>query len=143
MHKLVFLKQNENRFVLLAQAHTELLAQWGALEDVNRDEILRRIREGDAVVIDVRPVEEYRTAHLPRAVSLPLAELETRIAELPPDREIVAYCRGPYCVLALEAAKILCEKGYHAARLDLSVWDWRAMGLPLEGEANLTGVREK
>jgi len=118
----------------LERARRSLLASWREAEAVDRDELVRRVREGEAAVIDVRPVEEYRAAHLPKAMSLPLEELEERMAELPSDCEVVAYCRGPYCVLALEAVTLLRKRGYRAFRLDMGVWDWRARGLPVEGE---------
>ena len=76
----------------------------------------------------MRPPEEYRAGHLPGALSVPLEELDARLAELPRGREIVAYCRGPYCVLAVEAVLHLRKKGFRAAHLDMGVWDWRAKG---------------
>lgn len=101
-------------------------------EPVDRQALLERVREGAATVIDVRPVEEYRSAHIGGAVSIPLTELRRRLAELPKDREIVAYCRGPYCVLAAEAVQVLRAKGYRAVRLEDSVQDWRARGFAVE-----------
>jgi rhodanese-related sulfurtransferase/DNA-binding transcriptional ArsR family regulator len=99
---------------------------------VDREELLRRVREGEVTVLDVRPSEEFRAGHLPRAVSIPLEQLPARLGELPRDRQIVAYCRGPYCVLAVEAVESLKKAGFCAARLDLSIWDWKARGLPVE-----------
>ncbi len=101
----------------------------GEAEPVGRDDLVRRVCEGEAFVIDVRPPEEYRAGHLPGALSIPLEELDARLAELPHGREIVAYCRGPYCVLAVEAVLRLRKKGFRAARLDMGVWDWKAKGL--------------
>ena len=83
------------------------------------------------VVIDVRPRDEYDTAHLPFARSLPLAELEARLAELPTDKDIVAYCRGPFCVFADTAVRLLTARGYHARKLRDGVSEWQAAGLPL------------
>lgn len=83
-------------------------------------------------MLDVRPPEEYAAGHLPDALSVPLKELERRLAELPHDREIVAYCRGPYCVLAVEAVEILRARGFTAFRLEDGVADWHARGLPVE-----------
>jgi rhodanese-related sulfurtransferase len=100
-------------------------------EPVDRQTLLGRVREGAATVIDVRPVEEYQAAHIRGAISVPLAQLESRLAELPKDREIVAYCRGPYCVLAAEAVRILRAEGFRAARLEDGVQDWQARGLPV------------
>ena len=82
-------------------------------------------------MLDVRPVEEYLAAHIPGAVSLPLKEMETRVAGLPQDREIVAYCRGPYCVFAAEAAARLRSRGFRAVALSDGVAEWRALGLPV------------
>jgi len=82
-------------------------------------------------VLDVRPPEEYRAGHIPGAVSIPLKELEAQLSTLPRDREIVAYCRGPYCVLAVEAVKLLRAQGFQAVRLEDGVPEWRAGGLPV------------
>lgn len=101
-------------------------------DPVDREELLRRVHLGEVTVLDVRPAEEFRAGHLPRALSVPLEELEARLAELPKDREIVAYCRGPYCVLAIEAVERLRAKGFSAFRLDLSITDWQARGLEVE-----------
>jgi rhodanese-related sulfurtransferase len=88
-------------------------------------------------VIDVRPPEEYRAGHIPGALSIPLPELKRRLAELPTNREIVAYCRGPYCVMAIEAVELLRKKGFDAHRIEHGVTDWRARGWRIEtGEAS-------
>jgi ArsR family transcriptional regulator len=79
-------------------------------------------------VLDVRPAEEFRAGHIPRAVSIPADELKARRKELPRDREVVAYCRGPYCVMAVEAVELLRKKGYTAHRMEQGVPDWRARG---------------
>ena len=97
-------------------------------EAVDRDELLQRVRQGSTIVIDVRPAEEYRAGHIPGAISVPLKELEARFAELPKGQEIVAYCRGPYCVLAILAVETLRAKGYRAVRLEDGVLDWGARG---------------
>ena len=83
-------------------------------------------------MIDVRPSNEYDTAHIAGAMSIPLEQLEERLGELPRDKNIVAYCRGPYCVLASEAVELLGARGFHAFRLEDSVHDWRARGFPIE-----------
>ena len=98
------------------------------MEPVDKEVLLTRVRNGEVTVLDVRPVEEYRAGHLPGAVSLPLEELESRLSELPRDREVVAYCRGPYCVLAIEAVELLRRRGFKALRLEDSVQDWRRRG---------------
>ena len=94
--------------------------------------LLDKVRKGDAVLIDVRQEAEYRTAHLPEARSLPLPELEARLRELPRSKEIVAYCRGPFCVMSDTAVKLLVERGFRARKIAEGVPEWQAAGLPLE-----------
>lgn len=101
-------------------------------EAVGTDQLLRRLDRGDAVVLDVRPVPEYVGGHLPGAVHIPLEELADRIAELPRDREVVAYCRGQYCVLAHDAVRLLNARGLRARRAEDGMLEWRLAGLPLE-----------
>jgi rhodanese-related sulfurtransferase/DNA-binding transcriptional ArsR family regulator len=103
------------------------------LEPVRRDELLRRVRSGDVMVLDVRPPEEYAAGHIAGALSLPLAELRRRLADLPTGTTIVAYCRGPYCVLAAEAVRLLRQRGFDAKRLSDGYPEWRDAGLPIEG----------
>ena len=105
------------------------------LQPVPREELLRRVRSGRAVVIDVRPREEYRAGHIPGALSIPLEELETRLGELPARKEVVAYCRGPYCVMAYEAVARLRARGRRARRLTDGFPEWRASGLPVQASA--------
>lgn len=102
------------------------------LEPVERGELLKRARGRAVVVLDVRPVEEYAAGHIQGAVSLPLAELERRLAELPRGRRVVAYCRGPYCVLAAEAVRLLRKRGVDAVRMKDGFPEWRDAGLPVE-----------
>lgn len=104
------------------------------LEPIPRDELLSRARDGQVTVIDVRPPEEYAAGHLPGAVNIPLSELEQRLAELGEnrDQEIVAYCRGPHCVLAFDAVARLREKGLKARRLQDGYPEWKTAGLPVE-----------
>ena len=104
------------------------------LEPVTREELARRLQDGDdLVVLDVRPAAEYAAGHLPGAVSIPVGELRRRLAELPADREIVAYCRGPYCAFAHEAVGLLREEGYAARRLEDGLPEWQAAGLAVTG----------
>jgi rhodanese-related sulfurtransferase len=103
----------------------------GSLEAVDRRALLARVRSGAVTLIDVRPAQEYQAAHIAGAVSVPLPELESRLAGLPKDREVVAYCRGPYCVLAPEAVTLMRARGYRAHALADGVAEWRAQGLPL------------
>ena len=105
------------------------LGSQDGLEPMSRDELLARLEAGEAlVVVDVRPIEEYRAAHLPGAVSIPLDELEQRLRELPRERQIVAYCRGPYCAFAPQAARALRANGYTATHLADGLPEWAAAG---------------
>jgi rhodanese-related sulfurtransferase/DNA-binding transcriptional ArsR family regulator len=124
----------------LAERH---LAEMGALvgtyftdrdqfEPVAREALLARVRAGTVTVLDVRPAEEYRAGHIPGAVSIPINQLERRIRQLPADGEFVAYCRGPYCVLAFKAVELLRKRGRSARRLTDGFPEWRAAGLPIE-----------
>ncbi|HET9552395.1 MAG TPA: rhodanese-like domain-containing protein [Anaeromyxobacteraceae bacterium] len=111
----------------------DFLAERAQLEAVDEEALRRRVRAGEVTVLDVRPPEEYEAGHIPGAVSVPLPDLVERLATLPRQREIVAYCRGPYCVLAVEAVALLRKKGFRAVRLEEGVLDWAAHGLRLEG----------
>lgn len=102
------------------------------MEPVDRHELMARAETGDVIVLDVRPSAEYEAGHLPFAESLPLDELEQRLASLPRDKRIVAYCRGPYCVLAVEAVERLRRRGFDAVRLEDGVREWQERGLPVE-----------
>jgi len=118
----------------LAELRVALHAMAGTPETLvatAREALLAQARSGAIVVIDVRPRDEYDTAHLPFARSLPLAELEARLAELPADKDIVAYCRGPFCVFADTAVRLLTARGYRARKLRDGVSEWQAAGLPL------------
>jgi rhodanese-related sulfurtransferase len=123
----------------VAQAHLaelrltleQMVADPDRLTGVGREELLEQARRGEVVVIDVRPVDEYATAHLPHARSLPLAEIEQRLDELPRDREILAYCRGPFCLFADEAVALLQARGYRVRKLSDGVSEWQAAGLPV------------
>lgn len=102
-----------------------------AMETLDVAALQQRMRQEEVILLDVRPVEEYAAGHWPGAVSLPLDALTDRLAELPRDRTVVAYCRGPYCVLAMHAAEVLRQHGFRAIRLADGVPDWRAQGLPI------------
>jgi rhodanese-related sulfurtransferase len=121
----------ERRLAEIHEITRQFLEGREGLEPVDRDSLLERVREGEVTVLDVRPVEEHRAGHIPGAISIPLKELENRLSELPRGQEIVAYCRGPYCVLAIRAVEMLREKGFRAVRLEDGVQDWRARGLPV------------
>ncbi len=105
------------------------------LEPVSPTELLRRLRDDNILLLDVRPREEYRAGHLPGARNVPPDELERRLAELPRDREIVAYCRGRYCLLSAEAVSLLDRNGFRARRLTVGLPDWEAQGHPIAVEA--------
>ena len=102
------------------------------LEPVSRHELLDRLRSGTATVLDVRPEDEFALGHLPSALNIPLSQLERRLAELPADQEIVAYCRGPWCVLSFEAVAVLRQRGYRVHRLEDGFPEWKLAGLPIE-----------
>lgn len=102
-----------------------------SMEAVEKQALLERVRRSEVIVLDVRPPEEYRSGHIPGAVSIPLKELRSHLSKLPRRREIVAYCRGPYCVLAIEAVKLLRAKGFRAIRMQDGVPEWRAQGFPV------------
>jgi len=108
------------------------LATKDALEPVPREELLERTRQGRVMVLDVRPPEEFAAGHVPGAVNVPLAELEAWLQDSDPDQEIVAYCRGPYCVLAFDAVAQLRERGLKARRLQDGFPEWKQAGLPVE-----------
>lgn len=102
-----------------------------SLEPVSREELLERSRAGAVTVLDVRPPDEFALGHLPGAVNIPLRELDARLAEFDPALEIVAYCRGPYCVLSYEAVAALRARGFKVRRLENGLPEWRAAGLPV------------
>jgi rhodanese-related sulfurtransferase/DNA-binding transcriptional ArsR family regulator len=104
-----------------------------SLEPISREELLAKSRAGAVTVLDVRPSDEFALGHLPGAVNLPLRELELRLAEIDPAQEIVAYCRGPYCVLSYEVVAALRARGFKARRLEDGLPEWRAAGLPVVG----------
>jgi rhodanese-related sulfurtransferase len=103
-----------------------------ALEAVDAAELMERLNDGSVIVLDVRPEEEYRAGHIPGALSMPVDALEAALQTLPRDREIVAYCRGPYCVFSDEAVALLGSRGFRARRLRQGLPDWRAAGFPVE-----------
>jgi rhodanese-related sulfurtransferase len=122
------------RLAEVEQVAREYFERRGAMEAVQTEELLRRVKAGEVTVLDVRPVEEYRAGHIPGALSVPVGQLKARLKELRKGREIVAYCRGPFCVMAAEAVELLREKGFNAHRLEHGVADWRARGWRVEAE---------
>lgn len=122
----------EARLAEIDQVTREYFQGRGGMDPVGGDELLRRASSGEVTVLDVRPAEEYRAGHLPGALSIPVSELKARLTELPKGREVIAYCRGPYCVMAVEAVELLRKKGFKAHRLEQGVADFRARGLRVE-----------
>src|SRR5712672_4465297 len=106
-----------------------------ALEPVSRKNLISRLRDGLITVLDVRPEHEFALGHVPGALNIPLGKLEDRLGELPLDREVIAYCRGPYCVLSFEAVAALRARGYLVRRLEDGYPEWKAAGLPVEAAA--------
>lgn len=121
----------EARLAEVQQIARAFVDDRGQLEAIDRLRLFERVQAGEVVVLDVRPTEEYQAAHIAGAISVPLAELEQRLESFPRDREIVAYCRGPYCVLAPKAAALLRGRGFKAVALGDGVAEWRARGLPV------------
>ena len=124
----------------MRRAMRQLASAPELLTPLTGTELREQARRGDVVVIDVRPRSEYDTAHLPHAISMPLAELERRIQELPQDRDIVAYCRGPFCMLSDEAVQRLVLHGYRAQKMMDGVSEWRAAGVVLERTPAVAGA---
>ncbi len=124
----------EDRLLDLQAALDKLTEHPSQLQPLSGKELLARARNGEVMVLDVRPTSEYAAGHLPYAQSMPLDELKKRLAELPRDKPIVAYCRGPFCLMAVEAAELLNQKGFQAIRFEEGVAEWRAHGLPVEVE---------
>jgi rhodanese-related sulfurtransferase len=104
-------------------------------EPVSRDELLRRAAAGEVTVLDVRPAAEYAAGHLPGAVNIPVDELADRLADLPPDADVVAYCRGRFCVMAHDAVRLLTHHGRAARRLEDGMLEWQLHGLPVDTAA--------
>ena len=121
----------ESRLAEVEQIKRQFLEGKEGMEPVDREALIKRVREGVVTVLDVRPSEEYQAGHIPGALSIPLKKLKKHLSELSHDQEIVAYCRGPYCVLAMEAVEILRAKGFNAVRLEEGIQDLRAMGFPI------------
>jgi ArsR family transcriptional regulator len=125
----------ESNFSAVEKVLNSYFRERDNLEAVSRKELLRRMRDGLVTVIDTRPAEEFAAGHLRGALNVPLHELKRRLRELPREREIVAYCRGAYCVLSYEAVAELRRRGFKAFRLEEGYPEWRAAGLPVEQSA--------
>lgn len=121
----------EDRLAEIEQIRRRFLTEQQGLSELNREMLMQRVDAGEVVVIDVRPPEEYQAGHIPGALGVPLQQLKRRLDELPRNKDIVAYCRGPFCVLAADAVQMMQARGLKAFHLDASVHDWRARGRPL------------
>ena len=128
----------ESRLAEVYQIKRRFLEGKEGMEPVDREKLLRLVQQGAVTVLDVRPTVEYDAGHIPGAISIPLKELRLRLPDLPRDQEIVAYCRGPYCVLSVQAVEMLRAKGFTAVRLEEGIQDLRAMGFSIEGNAGAT-----
>jgi rhodanese-related sulfurtransferase len=123
---------SEHRMAEVEKVLKTWLAHRDEMEPVPAKELLERARKGLVVVLDVRPAEEFDAGHLPGAVNIPIHQLEKRLRELPKRKEVVAYCRGPYCLMSYDAVSLLRKKGIKARRLQAGLPEWRAAGLPVE-----------
>jgi len=122
----------ESRIAEVRQLVNEFLGDRGDLEPVQAGELLARAKKGLVTVLDVRPPEEYAAGHVPGAINVPIEKLKEYFAKLPKKREIVAYCRGPYCLMSFEAVAVLRKRGWNARRLEDGFPEWKAAGLPVE-----------
>jgi rhodanese-related sulfurtransferase/DNA-binding MarR family transcriptional regulator len=127
MHQL-----GEKQLAEVERLVASYLTKKDQFEPIPRTELLQRVRDGMVTILDVRPNEEYAAGHVPGALNVPLKELEQQLEKLPRDQEVVAYCRGPYCILAFEAVARLREEGFKARRLEDGFPEWQYAGLPVE-----------
>jgi len=125
----------ERNVAEVSRVMTDYFHARDALEAVSRTDLISRLRDGLVTVLDVRPEDEFALGHVPGALNIPLGKLEQRLGELPVDREVIAYCRGPYCVLSFEAVAALRARGYLVRRLEDGYPEWKAAGLPVEARA--------
>jgi rhodanese-related sulfurtransferase/DNA-binding transcriptional ArsR family regulator len=133
----------ERRLAEVREVSREYFGGRERMTSVDRKRLLQRMRAGEVTVIDVRPTAEFEAGHIPGARSVPLTELRKTLKSIPRDQEVVAYCHGPYCVLALEAVRLLRAKGYSATRLDDGIAEWKAGGLPItQGPSDRPAHRE-
>jgi rhodanese-related sulfurtransferase len=121
----------DDRFAEIERLRRDFFGREGQIDAIDRKTLLDRVRQKKAVVIDVRPLAEYNAGHIAGALAMPIEDLKRRLSDLPRSKEIVAYCRGPFCVFAQEAVDVLRAEGFHATRFEDSVHDWRAHGLPV------------
>ncbi len=122
----------ENRVAEIKNVLRDFLGERNAMNAISKNELWARIQSHDVIVLDVRPTDEFNSGHIAGAISIPLSELRERLKEIPHDREVVAYCRGPYCVLSPEAIRILRDEGYAASRLVEGLPEWKEAGFLVE-----------
>lgn len=128
----------EARLTEIEQVARAYFGDCGALDAIDGGELLRRVRAREVTVLDVRPADEYQAGHIPGALSVPVGELTAKLGQIPRDRAVVAYCRGPYCVMAVEAVERLRKAGFQAYRMEQGVADWRARGWRIERARSAT-----
>jgi rhodanese-related sulfurtransferase len=121
----------QDRLAEIEQIRRRFFSEGDALDPVDRETLLERVQHKRAIVIDVRPRNEYLASHIAGALPIPMEQLKQRLSEVPRNKEVVAYCRGPFCVLAKEAVEVLRSHGFRATRLEDSVQDWVARGFPV------------
>ncbi len=131
----------ESRLAEVEQIKRRFLEGKEGMEPVNREALLELVRKEAVTVLDVRPVEEYNAGHIPGALSIPIQDLKASLSKLPHDQDIVAYCRGPYCVLSIQAVEMLRAKGFQAIRLEEGIQDLKALGFLIETAERLTDER--
>jgi rhodanese-related sulfurtransferase/predicted transcriptional regulator len=121
----------QSRLAEVERVLSDLTDDPAEVEVVDRAKLLKLFKAGKVILLDVRPEDEYHAEHLPHALSIPLDKLQSRLSTLPQDQQIIAYCRGPYCLLASEAVRVLRSKGFEAVRLGDGVGEWKAAGMPV------------
>lgn len=122
----------ENRVAELREITRSFFEERGELEPISIEELWQRLQNDEVTLIDVRPKEEFESGHIPGAVSIPLSELKNKLVQIPTGKDVVAYCRGPYCVLAAEAIVLLKKYGYKSFRFKEDIYNWKEAGLPVE-----------
>lgn len=122
---LALRKTAEDRIAEINYVRNDFILRKNKLKTITIEDLIKKMEEGSIILIDVRPVDEYESGHIPNSISMPTSELEERLSSLPKEKEIVAYCRGPYCVYATEAVELLRSKGYNALLLEVGVNEWK------------------
>ncbi len=125
----------ESRFSEIQKLASDAFEDLESMEPINRKQLLAQAKQGDVILLDLRPSDEYNQSHLKYAISIPISDLQKELKNIPKNKEIVAYCRGPYCFFAKDAVELLKKRGYKASRLKDSVQEWASYGLPVETPA--------